>query len=249
MRNDSCTRRPMAPEDTATAFLWRTTSTYAPTSPWYAIRCSNADARRRLPHTYSPLRLPMLSPSLLTRCFVWLRHLPHRRGYGIHSPWAFSLVRGVIYERCRYYAYEGLHFIYKERRRNIAERDLRLLFRLTNERQPRHAVVTGEERDVVREYLLAACPRMQIYERIGDCPQLDLWIDSSPAWTATFPAALTAAHDRTLFVLARIDRHPEAWQSLRRLPQVRVTFDLYHLGLAYFESRLNKQDYRINYAF
>ncbi len=33
----------------------------------------------------------------------------HRRGYGIHSPWAYELVRDVLFERHQYYAYQEQH--------------------------------------------------------------------------------------------------------------------------------------------
>ena len=39
----------------------------------------------------------------------------------------------------------------------------------------------------------------------------------------------------------------KAWQDFIGQKAVRVTFDLYDFGIAFFEERLNKQDYIINY--
>ena len=39
---------------------------------------------------------------------VWLRRFRHRCGYGVHSPFAFQLIRGVVYERGEFYAYRPL---------------------------------------------------------------------------------------------------------------------------------------------
>ena len=39
----------------------------------------------------------------------------------------------------------------------------------------------------------------------------------------------------------------EAWRSLKADSRVRVTFDLYDFGIAFFQRRLNKQDYIVNY--
>ena len=47
----------------------------------------------------------------------------HRYGFGIQSPWAYSLVRNVLFESLRYYAYDDLKAKHpqssrKERKRN-----------------------------------------------------------------------------------------------------------------------------------
>ena len=69
-------------------------------------------ASRQLPssmHTdYSPLR----------RFSQWLSRWRHRRGYGVHSPWAFSWITQVIYNDMAYYAYADL-----QRRRRLPATD------------------------------------------------------------------------------------------------------------------------------
>ncbi len=42
------------------------------------------------------------------RILIWLLRFRHRKGYGVHSPFAFNLITGVIYEKAQYYDYEYL---------------------------------------------------------------------------------------------------------------------------------------------
>ena len=42
------------------------------------------------------------------RILIWLLRFRHRKGYGVHSPFAFDLRTGVIYENAQYYDYEYL---------------------------------------------------------------------------------------------------------------------------------------------
>lgn len=44
----------------------------------------------------------------LKRPFIWLSRFRYRCGYGVHSPFAFSLITDVIYEKRPYYAYQSL---------------------------------------------------------------------------------------------------------------------------------------------
>lgn len=54
-----------------------------------------------------------MNKSSIVRPLRWLLRFRHRRGYGIHSPFAFSFVTGVVYEQGTYYAYPELKAMYK----------------------------------------------------------------------------------------------------------------------------------------
>jgi len=60
---------------------------------------------------------------------IFLTSLPraiHRRGFGVQSPWAYELIRDVLFERLPYYAYEEL---------KLATPMQRQLFRIQNHYQ------------------------------------------------------------------------------------------------------------------
>ena len=73
----------------------------------------------------------------LKRPFIRLSRFRYRCGYGVHSPFAFSLITDVIYEKMPYYAYDLLKVEQKKRittqrwEKGIP-RINRLLFRLVN---------------------------------------------------------------------------------------------------------------------
>lgn len=69
------------------------------------------------------------------------RRLARRRGFGIHSPFAFDFVRRVLAQPCRYYAYDRLSAA--ARRDGISPRIIRLIFRLALHFRPAAYCVEG----------------------------------------------------------------------------------------------------------
>ena len=87
-----------------------------------------------------------------------MRRFRHRRGYNIHSPFAFNLVTGVIYERGAYYAYDDLRNLRKTVPSKLRERDDRLLLRLINASMAKEALVIGDGLQMQTAYLRAGRP-------------------------------------------------------------------------------------------
>ena len=85
----------------------------------------------------------------LKRPFIRLSRFRYRCGYGVHSPFAFSLITDVIYEKMPYYAYDLLKAEQKKRittqrwEKGIP-RINRLLFRLVNKVQPATIIEVGK---------------------------------------------------------------------------------------------------------
>ncbi|MBB3702881.1 hypothetical protein [Alloprevotella rava] len=194
----------------------------------------------------------------LQRIGVWCRRVRQRRGYNIHSPFAFQLVKGVIYQRGCYYAYEELHQTRKGQA--LPERDDRLIFRLANDNQPRTALFVGPDTLDEQRYVAAACQKCTCHcattseEALQQAHQMGhidfLFLNTSDPIAPLLDALLSYAGPRALFITYGIHRSRatlQAWREWIKKESVRVTFDLYWLGLAYFEARLNKQDYTINY--
>ena len=76
-----------------------------------------------------------MKTSWIVRAWVWLRRIGYCRGFGIQSPWAYSLVRYVINEHFPYYAYAGLYARFPEA--DIVRRKLgQFYLRLANYVQP-----------------------------------------------------------------------------------------------------------------
>lgn len=198
------------------------------------------------------------------RLATWLWRIRHRRGYGIHSPFAFGLVTGVIYERGAYYAYAPLRATRASCRCPLRERDDRLMLRLANASGARTAIVWGCDTGVTLAYLRAGRPSC----RFRHCPATDrpeafagavselggivdlLYIDDARHWPDIFRTAIAAAGPQAYFIVRGIHRTRHdlnAWRTLTADSRVRVTFDLYDFGIACFEARFNKENYVINY--
>lgn len=197
----------------------------------------------------------------LQHAWIRLRRFPHRCGYGIHSPFAFQLVTGVIYEKGEYYAYRELAELRKSMRGALSERDDRLMLRLINHHGARSCWVVGRDTALTCKYLQAgrascrirtadeATPAMfESWLAEGDAPDMVCLIGCRN-WHALFRAIVPHACGHCLVVVEGIHRGKATrqWEEMKREPDVRVTFDLYDWGLAYFEKRLNKQDYIICY--
>ena len=146
----------------------------------------------------------------------------HRRGYGIHSPWAFALVTGVIYEKGDFYAYADLP----------DDRNVKLLFRLANDFQPKKVILYNGISGA--NAIHKACLTAQVSEETdNNCERIEMIRDDG---------------EKLVIVPQIVDNQTNKafWQELLQ-NENRVTFDLYELGLCYLNLNLTPQDYCICY--
>lgn len=189
----------------------------------------------------------------LFRPLRWLRRFRKRCGYNIHSPFAFNFVTGVVYEAGIFYAYANL----ESKGVNIPKRarlkDDRLVFRVVNFAAPKSIAAFGPDTEAFKHtcsYIQAArnCP-LQI-NPIDSTLNPDFLYTDCDDWEQHVAKLLPNTHDRSTLLIKGIHRSPasrRAWKELIALPQVRVSFDLYDFGICFFEKRLNKENFIINY--
>ena len=194
--------------------------------------------------------------SFPSRVFRWLRRFRKRCGYGIHSPYAFQLVSGVIYEKATYYA--SSDFTNDQKHTDLRTKDIRLLFRLANFSEAHSILVVGNHLSSVSQAFRAARPSASLKELTPEEFSPDtaplsvelLYLDHAATAFPIVETLLSRTSDRTVFILRHIHQSKvgrDVWQQLKTDPRVRVTFDLYDFGIACFESRLVKENYIINY--
>jgi hypothetical protein len=194
--------------------------------------------------------------NLYFRPLRWICRFRKRCGYGIHSPFAFNFVTGVIYETGRFYAYSAL----ESQGVNIPHRarlkDDRLVFRIVNFAEPQCIVALGEPSPAFRhtcDYIRAArnCPLHLGSEKVlGDVDAPDFLYIDLESWEGLVTPFLDHVHDGSALLIKGIHRSKDAskvWKQLIAQPQVRVSFDLYDFGICLFEKRLNKENFVINY--
>jgi hypothetical protein len=183
----------------------------------------------------------------------WLLRFRKRCGYGIHSPFAFQFVTGVIYEKGAYYAYAPLHEARQKQRATSREKDDRLLFRIVNFHQPQSMVAIGEgaEFEMACRYMQAAHQCDFLSTTKWELPaSVDLVYLHAGEWSHHVDQLLALSHNHLLLVVKKPHATSEtlqAWKQLCSSPLVRQSFDLYDFGLCFFQSRLNKENFVINY--
>lgn len=203
----------------------------------------------------------------LKRPFIWLSRFRHRCGYGVHSPFAFNLITQVIYESTPYYRYKDLAV---EQKKLASQKDKnwtyeskkvkRLLFRLVNYTQPDTIVDVG--RLAASSLYLKAGKEGADYTSASELSELFL--------EAGVPVDLLYLHDyrhpefveevfricaartakKSVFVVEGIRYTPQMkklWKRMMQDEKVGITFDLYDIGILFFDKTKIKQDYIVNF--
>lgn len=204
---------------------------------------------------------------LLKRPFIWLSRFRHRCGYGVHSPFAFDLITNVIYERTPYYAYSLLEVEQKKRSERLGKKWQhesikvnRLLFRLVNRMQPTTIVDAGTPSSSSL-YLQAGHIKASCLS-VSDLSELFLEEDTSvdflylhhyrnPAFVEkVFDSCASRTTEQGVFVIGGICYTKEMkalWQKIQQDDRTGITFDLYDLGIVFFDHAKIKQHYIVNF--
>lgn len=189
------------------------------------------------------------------RYLHWLRRIKYCRGFGVQSPSAYRFIRYVINEHYPYYAYDELR---KELPRldSLTRKRMELYFRVANFRQASLWLDFCERNDVIATYVGRGCHATQV-RRITDLQQITaddrievLRICPSAGSEALLEAALQKADDHTLFIIEDIgynDTAKRMWQKLLESDITSVSYDLYYLGIAFFDRKRYKANYVVNF--
>lgn len=189
------------------------------------------------------------------RYLHWLRRIKYCRGFGVQSPSAYRFIRYVINEHYPYYAYDELR---KEMPRldSLTRKRMELYFRVANFRQASLWLDFCERNDVIATYVGRGCHATQV-RRITDLRQITaddrievLRICPTAGSEAVLEAALQQADDHTLFIIEDIgynDTAKRMWQKLLESDITSVSYDLYYLGIAFFDRKRYKANYVVNF--
>lgn len=171
----------------------------------------------------------------VTNPLIWLVRFRHRKGYGVHSPFAFRFITDVIYERHPYYAYKELDKVLPFSKRFRHRKGLHLLLRLANHLQP-STITLPKDAWLEKRYLQSGCKSARIL--CGWPEQTSMCLLRKPD-----DEALQHLGEHSVLLLDNLHRHREWFKSI---PSV-VSFDLYDFGIAFFDKQYNKQYYKVNF--
>ena len=91
-----------------------------------------------------------------------VRRIKHRKGFGVHSPFAFAIITEVIEEKTPYYAYVTLRRAHAGRP-NLPFKVASLLFRLADRFACQHSLVIGNDAGCALLPLMLVDSRSHIY--------------------------------------------------------------------------------------
>lgn len=211
--------------------------------------------------------LAEINMAIFHRYWNWCKRFPYRCGYGVHSPTDFFLITSVIYEQGAYYAYQTLgkkHFsVFLPHYRKKVNR---LLFRLVNHLRPHSLIEVGIGNGASISYMRAARTSMKSFTIKGkdldktlfalnkDIQTLGgidlLHIGYTPYYQEVFERALPFVSDASCFIIGNIYQTKEKkmwWKRLQEDERVKLTFDLYDIGLVFFDRKRIKQNYIVNF--
>jgi hypothetical protein len=233
------------------------------------------------------------------RVLIWLLRFRHRKGYGVHSPFAFNLITGVFYEKAPYYDYEYLKGLVSRAsdkspalwKRNLeSTRIYELLFRLANDARPHSILEIGTSVGVSSIYLSCCrkkarlitldeksevnslatslferyCDKIDyrtgdvlslVPEALSDLGTLDFLL-LNPGYyplitlQKLFELCASASNPSSVFVIQGIYSSPAMkkwWEELVADERLGITFDLYDIGIIYFDKKKIKQHYIVNF--
>lgn len=246
--------------------------------------------------TYFPVMKKM---KFLKRILIWLLRFRKRRGYGVHSPFAFNLITGVFYEKTPYYDYDYLReVVSKTRKKSKAHwkrylenyRIYELLFRLANYAEANTILEIGTSVGVSSIYL--SCSRKNarfitldeksetnemalslfknysskvdfragiasdmLPQAIDELETIDFLLLHPGNYTLDsiqlmVEMCLDKSNPQSVFVIQDIySSHAikNWWHELVSDQRMGITFDLYDMGIIFFDKKKIKQDYRVNF--
>lgn len=201
------------------------------------------------------------------RIWNWCCRFRHRCGYGVHSPSDFFLITSVIYENLPYYAYERLKASASSKTLpHYREKVNRLLFRLVNYFRPKTLVEVGKGNGDAFRYMQAARSSMdaisvdgsdweevhrQLEKELKRKKQIDfLHIAYTPYYKEVFEMVFPYLHQQSIVVVGDTYASKERkawWKQLTNDERIRLTFDLYDIGLMFLDTKRYKQNFTVNF--
>ena len=173
----------------------------------------------------------------LKRIYVWLSRLPYCRGFGIQSPTDYAFVRYVVNEHWQYYAYKQLDRLDGD----WLEHKLgRLYFRLANWRQPSKIM-----EDEYTPYWQAGCNHVCLTKEMESMELVR--VRMSDVNLSLLHNIYNKVDNQSVLIVEGIRQDRKQWHQILEDQHVRVSFDLYYCGIVFFDSKREKQHYKVNF--
>ena len=194
---------------------------------------------------------------------IRLKRIRYRKGYGVHSPFAFRLITEIIFESYPYYGYAEIQktpALLGRENINLSTKVLKLIFRLVNWRQPSSILEIGATSNLKIAVTQAKKNAQLVYSETiisalntKHLPSDLVFINhnkTSETLKESKEKIFQLIHSGSLLVISGIgysNEMKELWKSIQQDERAGITFDLYEVGLVFFDLEKNKQDYTVNF--
>jgi len=190
----------------------------------------------------------------------YLRHrfLANNR-HGIHSPFVYKLIDTVIYDYTSQKVYRDIKETCREQHSDksvintLPLKFYRLLYRFAIYFKPQ-TILLGDTGDYNTAFVIKqANPEVQIISSVtSDTNKADMILaDALKQNPASYlEKVMPSVHDDTVAIFINIHRNTatkQSWGQLKLNQQVRVTIDLYFIGMVFFKPGMSKEDFRVRY--
>ncbi|ETD28705.1 hypothetical protein [Prevotella nigrescens] len=196
-------------------------------------------------------------PYKIKALVVWLQRMKHIQGFGIQSPSAFSFDRKVINDHTPYPVYAELKRV-GNTLTAVERKKARLLYRINRFAEADRFCFYPTKLLAYESYIKAACERTLVEEakmlgEEGEGTASDesaiYFLTVGEHCQAFYERLRTSINAQSFVIVDDIKRNAETrafWQQIVDDERVSFSFDLYHIGIAFFDKR-PKQNYIINF--
>lgn len=196
-------------------------------------------------------------PYKIKALVVWLQRMKHIQGFGIQSPSAFSFDRKVINDHTPYPIYAELKRL-GNTLTAVERKKARLLYRINRFAEADRFCFYPTKLLAYESYIKAACEKTLVEEAKmlgeeseGTAPDESVvyFLTVGEHCQAFYERLRTIINSESFVIVDDIKRNAETrafWQQILDDECVSFSFDLYHIGIAFFDKR-PKQNYIINF--
>ncbi len=187
-----------------------------------------------------------------------LRKIKHRKGFGVHSPFAFAVITEVIEEKLPYYAYSSMQRRY-DKKSQVPFKVVCLLFRLANRFRCRNIAILGDEQyarmpltEVDSRNVVCILNDMQSLSLSDEAKYDMIVVNQNPFQSEAQLSEWLLNHlvpEAIVFAKGIQPRRSleTFWDVFSELDEVQITMDLYDYGLAILKPNFFKQHYIVSF--
>ncbi|MET3503567.1 hypothetical protein ABIC45_005204 [Mucilaginibacter rubeus] len=192
-----------------------------------------------------------------------LNYLRHRfranNRHGIHSPFVYKLIDTVIYDYRGQKVYRDIKKIAQKQHSDkgvintLPLKFYRLLYRFCVYFKPQ-TILLADAEDYIAEFVIKQSnPEVQsVSSTTSGIRQVDMILaDALKQRPLSYlEKIIPSIHDDSVIIFTNIYRNAstrQSWEQLKLNQQVRVTIDLFYIGLIFFKPGMSKEDFKVRY--